>query len=541
MINLPLHISFVSIAPRRLGTAVISLALMAAIVLTSATQSQAQGVKKGARGGAQPADGGGVRGAAGMRMPPMAMPGMTGMQDMYRTQGKKAGDKASGPGVIKKGGEYDNLSLPPGYEVPQEPPAAFNIDKEWMEDPGAGDKSLTRRMDNDFRSIIQSGEFKKDSDKDLVVKMVKYRLAQFTQKEFRERAAELRIKLEKDIEISNNKPPPRAARLLTLKTIAEEAPKLFEYHFVARLQGAILLAHLSDFNETEAEGTKKAAVPCIRGAEPLIDLVGDKQQLTAIRLWGVHGLVRLAMIDTLNVQLRNRIVDLLVAQMNASADENEWYQLRLAEGLGKLPVIQNQDKRPVVPQALATVLADPKRSLLVRAEAAQSLGRLQYESAPPVDVSLLVFETAQLTQQVIDGYNKDRPVDKTPKQAKWRLCLIRIYGSFKPLEDEDVPKDKVPPKRGLLTQVEGKPALNAHRKMVQEAYDAVLPLIVTVLGDAKEKNVDASLTNLKKWLEQNQPKSFKIHPDEAPIISGPATPAKADPNAGVAAGPTKGR
>ena len=89
---------------------------------------------------------------------------------------------------------------------------------------------------------------------------------------------------------------------------------------------------------------------------------------------------------------------------------------------------------------------------------------MQYDNAPPVDVGLLAYETAKLTQQIIDGYNKD----KAPKDPIWKLCLIRIYGSFKPLEDEDVSKDKTPPKRGLLTQVEGKPALlRAHRKTVQ--------------------------------------------------------------------------
>ncbi|MBS0265190.1 MAG: hypothetical protein JSS02_24875 [Planctomycetes bacterium] len=467
------------------------------------------------------------------------MPGMSG-GGIYGNTGKKGAEKKTGPGGTKKGGEYDNLSLPPGYQVPQEPPEAFNTDKEWVEDPGAGDKKVTNRMDSDFRAVMQAGEFKKDSDKDLVVKMIKYRLAQFTQKEFREKAADLRIKLEKDLEASNNKPPPRAARILALKTIAEEAPRLFQYHFVARLQGAILLAHLSEFNETDAEGTKKAAVPCTRAVEPLIEMVSDKQQLTAIRLWGVNGLVRLASLDAINSQIRNRIVDLLVAQMNASSTEHEWYQLRLAEGLGKLTVIQNQDKRPVVPQALATVLADNNRPLLVRAEAAQSLGRLQYDSAPAIDVGLLAFETARLTQQIIDGYNKDRPAGKAPKQAIWKLCLIRIYGGFKPLEDEEVPKDKTPPKRGLLLQVEGKPALNSHRKTVQEAYELILPLVTSVVGDAKDKDLDGPLTNLKKWIEQNQPKSFKINPDEPPIVSGPATPTT-DPNSGVAAGTAGGR
>jgi hypothetical protein len=459
------------------------------------------------------------------------MPGMGGM---------RGADKKSGPEIRKKPAdgateEYDNESLPPGYQVPQEPPEAFNIDTEWLEDPGQGKASLTRRMDSDFRTVMQAGEFRKPEDKQLVVTMIRYRLAQLTQKEYRDKAAELRLKLEKDIDGSSNKPPPREARILALKTIAEEAPRLFQYHFVARLQGAILLAHLADFNETEAEGVKKAAVPCLRAVDPLIELVNDEKQLTAVRVWGINGLVRVATLDGINSQLRNRLVDLLVAQMNSSGKEHEWYQLRLAEGLGKLTVIQNQDKRPVVPQALAMVLVDTSRPLLVRAEAAQSLGRLQYDSAPPIDVSLLAYETARLTQQIVEGYNKD----KAPKQAIWKLCLIRIYGGFKPLEDEDVSKDKTPPKRGLLTQVEGKPALSAHRKTVQEAFEVVLPLVAKVIGDPQE--IDPALANLKKWIDQNPPKTYKIHPDEAPIVSKPSTGASDSAGEGVAAGTASGR
>jgi hypothetical protein len=456
--------------------------------------------------------------------------------------GKKFNEKKSGPGARTKPGEgaadeYDNQSLPPGYQVPPEPPDAFNIDEQWVEDPGRGTAGLTRRMDSDFKSIMLTGEFRKDSDKEIVAEIVRYRLSQLTLKENREKAADLRVKLEKELEGSNNnKSGQRAARILALKTIAEEAPRLFEYHFVARLQGAILLAHLADYNETEADGAKKPAVPCTRAMEPLIALVNDGKQLTSVRVWGINGLIRLATLDGIKSQDRNRLVDILVAQMNSSGNQHEWFQLRLAEGLGKLTVIQNQDKRPVVPQALAMVLADNNRPLLVRAEAAQSLGRLQYDSTPSIDAGLLAFETAQLTQTIIEGYVKDR----NPKQTLWKLCLIRIYGGFKPLEDEDTSKEKNQPKRGLLTQVEGKPGLVAHRKTVQEAFEVVLPLVSKVLiGESKE--IDPALVNLKKWIELNPPKSFKIYPDEAPIISKANTGASSPAGEGVAAGTTGGK
>ncbi|MBI3864152.1 MAG: hypothetical protein HY290_19895 [Planctomycetia bacterium] len=519
-----------------------------------AQSGKGKGQPKGSRGSAgygpgQGSSGAGIPGVgssmppggASSRMPPGTPGGAGGFS------GKKAGDKKGGPAVRPKPGEgtaeeYDNESLPRGYQVPQEPPEAFNTDEEWIEDPTklpadakkADKDRAVRLLNNSFKSVMTAGEFTKDSDKQLVVDMVRYKLAQLTQKEFREKAAELRIKLEQEIEASNNKTGPRAARLLALKTIADEAPRLFQYHFVARLQGAILLAHLADFNETEADA-KKPAVPCSKAAEALVAMVNDEQQLTAVRVWGVNGLVRLATLDNISFQLRSRLVDVLVAQMNASGKQHEWFQLRLAEGLGRLSVIQNQDKRPVVPQALALVLADSTRPWLVRAEAAQSLGRLQYDGAPSVNVSLLAYEMARLTQQIMEAYNK------APKQTVWKLCMIRIYGGFKPLEDEDTSKDKTPPKRGLVTQVEGKPGLSSHRKAVQGAFEKVLPLVSKVVGEPKE--IDPALADLKKWLEDkdNRPENYKIHPDEAPIISQSNAGGRDPAGEGVAAGTANGR
>jgi hypothetical protein len=162
-----------------------------------------------------------------------------------------------------------------------------------------------------------------------------------------------------------------------------------------------------------------------------------------------------------------------------------------------------------VPQALAQVLADTERPWLVRAEAAQSLGRLPYDSN--IDVGLLAYEIAQLAQQMTEAFNKQ------PKVPIWKLCFMKVYGGFKPLEEEDGTRQK----RGLLAQVESRPALSAYKKTVQESFDLVLPLVIKVVGDPE--GIDVSLANLKKWLDTNAPKNFKIHPDEDPIISKPNT------------------
>ena len=415
----------------------------------------------------------------------------------------------------------DNESLPPGYSVPQEPPDAFTTTAEWIEDPFIGEKpgetKIQRSMKGKYESILRAGDFKDASEKQFVADYMRWKLSLLTLKEKREATKEKetveywREMIKRDIspQFYPEKNNPTVVRKFLLKVIADEAPKLFEYHAIARLNGAILLSELCDIPETDAQG-RNPAIPCMRGAAPLMEMLKDTKQLTAVRAWGVKGLVRLATLPEVPSQLRSQIIDVLVAQMNGSGKEHKWYQWRLAEGLGRLNVIQNQDKRPFVPQALARVLADTERPWLVRAEAAQSLGRLPYDSN--IDVGLLAYEMAQLAQQMTVAYIKQ------PELSIWKLCFMKVYGGFKPLEDEEGSKQK----RGLLAQVESRPALSSYKKTVQESFDVVLPLVVKVVG-ADKNDIDVSLTNLKKWLESNTPKNFKIQDGEDPIISKPNT------------------
>ena len=475
-------------------------------------------------GGPAGMGGPGGRGGPGM---PGYMGGAGGKKVVTKkADSKKAAVKKEAPEAI------DNERLPPGYKVPQEPPDALTTTVEWIpEDPFPGEKpgenKVQRATLRRYQAILASGDFK-EGEKQFVGDIMRWKLSMLTRKEKRETAADWREKqIQKDLspQFYPSKGNPKTVRKFLLKFVADEAPKLFEFHVIARLNGAILLSELCDIPETDGDN-KSPAIPCVRGGPPLMEMVKDEKQLTAVRIWGVNGLVRLAILPEVNAQLRAQIVETLVAQMNSSGKEHGWYQMRLAEGLGKLNVIQNQDKRPFVPQALARVLTDTERPWIVRAEAAQSLGRLPYDSN--IDVGLLAYEMARLAQQMTEAYNKQ------PKLSIWKLCFMKVYGGFKPLEEDDGSKQK----RGLLAQVDSRPALSTYKKTVQESFELVLPLVVKVVGEDKE--VDVSLANLKKWLDGNAPKNFKIHADEEPITSKPST-ATQIPNAEPAPLSAQGR
>lgn len=421
----------------------------------------------------------------------------------------------------------DPNELPSGYVVPPEPPDPLTMTDQWEEDPFGTEKQSTAIAR--YNAIRIAGEFGNDPQKKkLVADVVRWKLSQFTLKDrdIRDKVPTLRNNLLRDIATTPSlRTGPREVRMFMLKTIVEEAPKLFKYHIVARINGAILLAELSDPAYNEFDGDlRKPSVPFVGATQPLLDLVKDTKQLTAPRIWGINGLVRLAVLPEIKPQLRDEIVSTLVSLMDGSKAEHDWYQWRLAEGLGKLTVIQNQAKRPVVAQSLAQVLVDHNRPWLVRAEAAQSLGRLPL--TPDIDAGLIAYLTASLVQQMTEAYNK------APKAAVWKLCFIKAYGAFKPVDEEQ--------KRGLLMQVD-KGALTTYKTTVTEAFNKVLPLVSKVVGDPeKGGGIAEPLKELKKWIDANPPKNLKVGPEEEPIVIKKQTSAGPPPAEEPAAAATGG-
>jgi hypothetical protein len=504
----------------------ISLSCLLLSAVFTATNVEAQSKRK------KPASGSGSMPGSGHAMPGSGAPPMPGMRGNSPYGG--AGTYGQGPNIKKRGAAerktrsaepVDPEKLPDEYHVPPEPTEALTTTDEWIENPFPDPKKQRSVIENSYKPILGSGAFASNDQKKFVADIVRWRLSLLTRKEFREQAYTRRKDILADIGLSptNKNGGSREVRRFILQTIADEAPRLFKYHAVARINGAILLAELSEpgYNESDGDGNRKPAEPCTRGMAPLLALVNDKSQLTAARIWGVIGLVRLAALPELKASQKNDIMVALLNQLSDSENEHEWYQWRLVEGLGRLNIVFNQDKsKPVVADALARVLADEDRPPLVRAEAALSLGRLQYTT--DINAGLIAYEMALLAQQMADDYGK------APDEAMWKLCFMKVYGGFKPLDDEQ--------KRGLLTQAERGP-LAGYKRTVQEAFDVVLPVVKIVIH--KQEGMETARANLRKWLDSNTPKSYKIHPDMEPIIQEePIVKKKPPDNGGVDANVT---
>ncbi|MGQ0635111.1 MAG: HEAT repeat domain-containing protein [Planctomycetaceae bacterium] len=442
--------------------------------------------------------------------------------------------------------ERDTESLPQNYEVPPEPPASMTMTDEWVVDPWGGNRQKRNSALDVFRKVMDSGDPPTDEQKRTIDEVVEWWLSRMTLRKHRDRATvpldeNEHPSITRSIMGQDGKPLMEAgkyvkryrepsemrgdvfkrmvdspvargakkdARIYMMEMVVKHAPRLFDYHFTARTNGAVLLADLAELNMEDGEGAKKPAIKFTKQTDALMQLVDDREQDLAVRTWGVIGLVRIAVLSEVKRNEKNRIIETLVRALQNGRDDFYWYPWRIVQGLGEIGLANTLDGRPTVAQALAEVLVNKQQHWMVRAEAAQSLGRLNYASE--VDLGLIAHEIAELTRQMIDAYVQE------PRRAGWKRDFFCIYGAFKPLNEDDAKRDK-----GLLRIVE-KGTMTAYRKTVQEVYELVRPLVERVLKEAPDAGEE--LSRLKNWLNSNPPRSNKIAEGMPIILTAPALP-----------------
>jgi hypothetical protein len=462
---------------------------------------------------AQPAKGSGkAKGAAGTK--PGAKKG-TKKDSKEKAAPKRVEDAAAGD---------DRNKLPDGFIVPPLAPDEVTTTEECKFDPfgdGEDRKRQETRALAQYRQILNNGEFANDAEKKLVSDILHWKLCTLTHRDKREKAYDIQQSIFREIDQSGGKGggKKRDVRKFMLQTVVDKSPEIFQYHIVARVNCAVLLANLSDIMEVEGEGTKNPRVPCTRARGLLLKVLdGDPavygKQPDAVRVVALRGLIKLALLPELKPTDRNEIVAALSRTLESGPTENEWLQMRIADGLGQIGLIYNQERVAIVPQALAVAVADRRRTWMARAAAASALGRLPYSS--DVDLSLVAFEIARLTKEMADDFQKN------PGSASWAPKFFWIYLAFRPANEDDE-KAGV----GLITQVNSKGVLAAHKKTVVDAYSQILPIVEKVIKDPK--GLDEPLGKLNEWLKSNPPKTDKIADGQNSIYSQSATDQSSSP------------
>jgi len=238
-------------------------------------------------------------------------------------------------------------------------------------------------------------------------------------------------------------------------------------------------------------------------------LLNDTNQPEAYRIWAAVGLGRMLLLPVIDLPTKQRqdIVAALIAALNRDKGGAWWLQMRQVEALGQCNISSDSAGRPIVLQTLGEILADKDRPWIVRAEAAQAIGRIPIDKK--VDYSVLVSQIIRLGQQMADEAVKD------PRKSDWGLCFFKLYLAFKPANADEQKKGY-----GLLNKGSGQ--LGAHQKTIDDAYKAILPMLTQVIADItsnKPLNLAGHAARLGTWLQANEPKESKIAPNEKPLAA----------------------
>jgi hypothetical protein len=293
--------------------------------------------------------------------------------------------------------------------------------------------------------------------------------------------------------------------------IVRVAPELLVKHPKSRLNAVIIVASLSSEAPTLQGPQPKPYVP---GFKLLLTVLNEPTQFVDCKIWAANGLARICRDGDPGINDRNTIVADLITALDgpqAKLPANWWYRMRLLDALGDSGLVYNLVQKPIVIDALMKVLTDRQEDWIIRSTAARAVTQLPWTAT--TNVPLITSEIARLTHEM--GEARNQKLDS----PRWKWCFINVYMSFMPDTVEEIQK-----RWGLRQQVE-RPGLGVHKPFIEAAYQIVLPVINSVIGNANPvPTPQPLLQNLQNWLRNNVPQNLKVTPESDDLKLTPPPP-----------------
>lgn len=364
------------------------------------------------------------------------------------------------PALCQDGG------LPPGFQPAQQPPKVLTLEKELITAEEYGEWKKTRLA---YFDALRASQITDDSRKTLVDAM-RIQIHQMTITDERNNLTGIRRALLRDFDRECRNPDVRA---FVLNELLKQTVTVLDGNFHVRCQAAMLLGEL-DLTPPKVGLQPVPAVTWTGCVPTLLDIIDTPQggidQPEGVRILAARSLERILMLgrQTLppNSKLPAEATTRLLSQLAKPA--SDWYHARLMlavvqTGADMIPDAQGVPK-PLVVDALAGIIADPKRSYAIRAKAAFALGRADIPGGVQADP--IAFVLIKLTEQMALDMNQGR---LSTAQALFRFQ--DVYRAFQrsTLEPEDV---------GLLVSLK--------RPIITSAYDDIRPLFKALMRAYQE-------------------------------------------------------
>lgn len=449
------------------------------------------------------------------------------------------------PDDVKGNVEGKDTGLPSGLIQKREILPEMEIEKELYTD--GDEKEFARKFKTPFENALKSAA-PTDDEKKALDAGAKYWVYRFTMKKYREedvpkkaavgaaapkgqeRLHDLRKKLLDLIKVYAKTP---ASRDYFLKQITERSSELLDNNFVVRENIILLLGSLSSSYPPPGKTTEPT--PYEPAYAVLLKVTKDENQHEVLKVNALTGLLRICRLglplpDGNNDKKRSEIAMALVPEL-AKKNTFWWYQARLAECLGAASVTYDSaanKTNPVVLQVLAEVVADDKRHLQARVEAAKAIGRLPLDNT--LNMVPVAYHIVNLGYQILQAHNAN------PKKEQWvnyfytkdPMLGFGLYYAFRAENgNARLPGGKRKP--GLLDA-------QVNTKEIKEAYEQIVPMTLHLIDNvSKPVAVPApQMSNIETWLKSHAPANPRItagspplgakSPEPGTVKGPPATP-----------------
>ena len=323
------------------------------------------------------------------------------------------------------------------------------------------------------------------------------------------------------------------------KTVVKYAKTLLDGNLHVRMHAVLLIGSLN--LSPEVPGMRlKAAVAYIDGLATLLDIIRAPKdgivQPESVRILAALEARRLLAEGRHTLKVNSKIpVDCakrILAELKGNG--SDWYHLRLIEALAEtalssVPNEQNQQE-PLIVEALAEILANPRRSNQIRARAAFLLGRVPMPGG--LQAAPIAYAIVKLTQKIATEVNQG--------QLPGGIAIFQIndiYLSFVPeVKGESTTDDRKV--AGLLSTLNQKPTTEAHKD--------IKPIVQSIFRQfqaAGNKPIRASfapglIDKLNAWpkpadmaLAAGRGQIDALPPQPAPAAARPKTSPAAPPQA----------
>jgi len=168
------------------------------------------------------------------------------------------------------------------------------------------------------------------------------------------------------------------------------------YHPAVRYNAMLMIG---DLNAVDSMTVREPTVPYPDALPVLLEAVADENQIDAVKVAALLGIVRHAALGGIDPQLRNQVVDVMLQQATTkavagrSAEGQAWIRAIAIEGLAAL---RGTNAEARIANALADIVVEKETPFLTRCAAARALGKLDYQAAVGVDPVQLATRLGQL-------------------------------------------------------------------------------------------------------------------------------------------------